>query len=46
MKNLARLPALRSVPVPVSVPITCGYHEPPSKIFAGTLQRDGSDRVG
>ena len=35
MKKRARRPAMRSVPVPGSSPITCGYHPPPLRILAG-----------
>src|SRR5688572_9331496 len=46
MKKRARLPARRSVPVPASVPITCGYQPPPCQIFIGAVHRVGSDTVG
>ena len=42
MKNRARPPACLSLPSPVSSPMTCGYHVPPSTILIGSVQAAGS----
>jgi hypothetical protein len=44
MKKRAHRPATLSVPDPASMPITCGYHRPPLRIFTGCDQPAGSSR--
>ncbi len=46
MKNRARRPARRSVPVPGSIPTACGYHCPPFRIFTGADHARGSETPG
>lgn len=45
MKNLAVRPAVLSVPIPGSRPMTWGYHAPPDRIRCGGDQAAGSSRL-